>query len=211
MMKSKVCSTCRKRKLIHFFSKEKVNKDGYRGQCKKCRKKWENTPIQRLKQLQAIREWKLRNNDKVLLQHKKRKKNINKDQLINPERFINYHLQRCLIPSYRKTAPCTRCGKIKELLSKSRRLCVKCYEADKQKAHRIMERRRIRQQITPEQKRKKAIESSKTYYLNNKTKCNALIRNWYFKKHWKEYAEPRKVLLKLKKLVKTINQREVHK
>jgi superfamily II helicase len=35
-MKSKVCNTCNKRRLIKFFFKSKALKDGYRNMCKDC-------------------------------------------------------------------------------------------------------------------------------------------------------------------------------
>lgn len=48
-MKTKVCCTCKKRRLIKFFDKSSYSNDGYRVDCKKCRKVYREKNKEKIK------------------------------------------------------------------------------------------------------------------------------------------------------------------
>jgi hypothetical protein len=54
-METKICSTCKEEKLICYFGSHKKTKDGKRTSCKECENK-------------KIKEWRLKNPEKVKLQ-----------------------------------------------------------------------------------------------------------------------------------------------
>ena len=64
-MKTKVCSKCKKRKLLSKFHKCRKNKDGLHSWCHECYAAWRNVPAHRVRARKRAKEWKKANPDKV--------------------------------------------------------------------------------------------------------------------------------------------------
>lgn len=101
-MKTKICSTCKNELDISSFQKREVSKDGYRGQCKACRKptfdkykkskkgklskkQWEDRNKVKINKTQ--KEWRDNNKDKMKVIQKRYRTN-------NPDSHRKYLMQK---------------------------------------------------------------------------------------------------------------------
>lgn len=90
----KKCSTCKNEKALTEFAKRKANKDGYNGQCKKCRHEWlvDYRSKNRDKILARRNEWKLKNKDRVdEVNRKYYEDNIDKIKLTRKVQWQKYY------------------------------------------------------------------------------------------------------------------------
>lgn len=79
-MGTKICCKCREEKKVIEFNASKRNKDGFRGECKLCQKKYYLLNADKIRK-QRIERYEL-NTDKELISNKKYYKK-NKDLIIN--------------------------------------------------------------------------------------------------------------------------------
>jgi hypothetical protein len=81
-METKICSKCGKSQELCFFQKDKSKKDGYRPDCKSCRKKYSELNYHRFKEKNS--EYK--KNDRLNNPEKYKLRDKN-NRLKNPEKF----------------------------------------------------------------------------------------------------------------------------
>jgi hypothetical protein len=81
-METKICSKCGYKQELCFFQKDKSKKDGYRPDCKSCRKKYSDLNYEKIK----LKNSEYKKNDRLKNPEKYKLRDKN-NRLNNPEKF----------------------------------------------------------------------------------------------------------------------------